>query len=103
MPRDREVVYLGRDNSMDFILKADGVAQSLSSVTRMELVISGVTYSSVTAGYFDWSGATTGFVAITLGQSSVLSPGTYDAELILYDASNDNGIFWGKIPLKVEG
>jgi len=103
MPADREVVYLGRDNSIDVILKADGTAQPLSSVTHMELVVSGVTFSSVTPDYFDWSGSTTGFVSITLGQSSVLTPGSYDSELIVYDTSNTSGIYWGEIPIRIKG
>lgn len=103
MATDREIVYLGRDNAIELILKANNEAQSLSSVTHMELVVSGVTYSSVTSGYFDWSGSTTGYVSLTFGQSATLSPGTYDAELIVYDGSNVNGIIWGEIPLRIKG
>ena len=33
-----EIVYKGRDNSNDLILKADGIAVDLSSVTKIELV-----------------------------------------------------------------
>lgn len=102
MTVNREIVYLGRDNTIDFILKADGEAQSLSAVTHMEMVISGVTYSSVTSGYFDWSGSTTGYVSVSLGQSSVTT-GVQTGRLIVYDSLNTNGILWGKVPLKVEG
>lgn len=34
-----EVVYLGHDNSIDRILKSDGVAVALTSVTRMTLTM----------------------------------------------------------------
>jgi len=100
---DREVIYIGRDNPNEFILTANDVAQNLSGVTHMELVISGVTYSSVTSGYFSWSGSTTGYVKLTFGNAPSLTPGNYDAELIVYDVSRTYGVLWGKIPLKIEG
>lgn len=105
----RETIYIGRNNSIELILKANNTAQSLSSVTHMEFVISGTTYSSVTAGYFDWqdrgtsSGSTTGWVSLTFGNAPGITPGTYTAELIVYDAGNTNGILWGEIPLRIRG
>ncbi len=34
----REMIFLGRDNTLDWQLQADGVAVDLSSVTRMKEV-----------------------------------------------------------------
>lgn len=99
----REIIYKGRNNTIDVILTSNGVAQSLSSVTHMELVVAGVTYSSSsTPAYFDWSGPTTGYVSISLGQSGV-TPQSAMGKLIIYDTSHTNGILWGKIPLRIEG
>ena len=100
---DREVIYLGRDNKIELILKADDAAQSLSGVTHMELIFSGVTFSSVTAGFFDFSGTTTGHLALTFGQATTLAPGSYNAELIVYDVSNTAGVLWSTIPILVKG
>ena len=100
---DKELIYLGRNNPIELILKANNVAQNLSGVTHMELVISGVTYSSVTTGYFSWSGSTIGYVKLTFGNAPGLSVGSYNAELIVYDVSHSYGVMWGKVPLKVEG
>jgi len=105
----REQIWIGRDNTIEIILKANGVAQSLSSVTHMEFVISGTTYSSVTSGYFDWesrgtgSGTTTGWTSLSFGGAPGLTPGTFDAELIVYDPANTSGIVWGELPLRIRG
>ena len=106
---NRETIWVGRDNTIELILKANNVAQALSSVTHMELVVSGVTYSSVTPGYFDWqnrvstSGTTTGWASLSFGGATNLTPGTYDCELIIYDAGNLQGIVWGEIPIRIKG
>lgn len=97
----REIIYLDRDNTIDLILKANSIAQSLLSITHMELIISGVTYSSVTPDLFDWAGVTPGYVSISLGHSAV-TKGIHIGKLIVYDTSHTSGILWGKIPIKVE-
>jgi len=107
MATHREVVWLGRDNTVDLILKADGSAHDLSSATTIEVVFSGVTLSSTTnSSWFDWTseGLTTGEVNLKLGSAgSSISPGTYDAELIVYDSDYTNGIMWGEVPIIVKG
>ena len=111
MATRREIIYLGRDNAIELILKAGDskTAQDLSGVTHMEAVFSGTTFSSVTSGYFDWqdrtvgSGTTTGWVKLTFGQATTLSPGAYKAELIVYDATWDDGLLWGTVPIRVKG
>jgi len=96
-----EIVYLGHDNTVDLLLKADGEAVDLSSVTRMTLDVDGTTIDSDESGdAFDWSGETTGKVVLALGAEE-LSNGRYTATLTVYDPSNTNGIVWGDFKLVV--
>lgn len=96
----RETVYLGKDNVIDLLLTADEVATNLSSVTRM--IISDSTCgviidSSVDEGVFDWS-AGDGKLTLTLGQEPV-APGTYTFSLVVYDATNSNGVVWDNVEI----
>jgi hypothetical protein len=98
-----EYVYKGNDNTNDFVLKADGAAVTLSGVVKMVLDFGSeiIVDSSVTAGVFDWSGGDGG-VILTLGGVTDLVVGSrYRPELIVYDATNTNGINWGKISVIV--
>ena len=106
----REVVYLGRDNAIDLGLKANNILQDLSGVSCVQVVFGGVTVSSATSSaLFDWqeraitSGTTTGWVRLMFGDMTSVSPGKYEAELIVYDVTNQDGIMWGTIPIKVSG
>jgi hypothetical protein len=107
MVMHREVVYLGRNNTIGLLLNADDEAFDMSSATTVEIVFSGTTISSTTnPGWFDWTSEslTTGQVNIALGSAgATLTAGTYDAELIVYDASNSEGIMWGEIPITIKG
>jgi hypothetical protein len=99
-----EFVYLGHDNSIDLILKADGTAVNLSSVTRMTLTL-GATLIDSDNGDTDpirWAkdGYVTGEVRFYLGDQSIAA-GNYQAALIVYDAVNDDGIAWGTISITV--
>ena len=97
-----ERTYVGHDNTIDLLLKADGVAQDLSEVTRMTLEVSTKTVDSDVSGdAFDWAPGTTGKVILTLGAEG-LSVGTWQATLTVYDGSNTNGIVWGTFNLIVE-
>ena len=90
-----ETVYLGYDNTVDLLLKADGEAQDLSSVTKMTLEVDETTIDSDTSpDAFDWAPGVTGKVILDLGAES-LSEGTYRATLTVYDPTNANGIVWG--------
>lgn len=103
MAVEREVIYLDKDNSIDLLLKSDGSAQDLSGVTHMEVVISGVTIHSKTSSTL-FSGVTssTGQLTLKLGSAGGLTSGSYQAELIVYDTSNSNGIVWGEIPILIK-
>jgi uncharacterized phiE125 gp8 family phage protein len=96
-----EHVYLGKDNAINLTLKSDGVAVDLASVTRMTLTMGTVTVDSDTsAGAFDWSGGN-GSLVLSLGGVSSLIEGIYDAELAIYDPSNEEGLIWGTIEIEV--
>ena len=97
-----ENVYDGHDNTIDLLLKADGAAEDLSSVTRMTLEVGSNTVDSDVSGdAFDWDTGTTGKVILTLGAEG-LTEGTYRATLTVYDADNANGIVWGTFILIVQ-
>jgi len=96
-----EIVYDGHDNTIDLLLKADGVAQDLSAVTRMTLEVSDTTIDSdVSGSAFDWDIGTTGKIILALGAES-LTAGTYIATLTVYDGDNTDGIVWGSFKLIV--
>jgi hypothetical protein len=102
----REIVYKGRDNTNDFILKASGAAVDLSGVTKMELIFPGVTEpvsSDSAPGVFDWSQGG-GKLMVSMGHISAIVIGqSYKARLVVYDADTPAGIFWGTITVVVKG
>lgn len=100
-----ETVYLGHDNSIDLILKADGVAISLAAVTAMTITFGTkkVESDNGDADPIRWNkpGYATGEVRLFLG-AEVITPGLYvAAPLIVYDASNDDGVVWTTIGINV--
>lgn len=96
-----EVLYNGRDNSIDLLLKVDGEAYDLSDVTKAELDVEGtVINSNGSPNAFDWDTDTTGKIILTLGGEG-LSEGFYTAELILYAPTFTNGVSWGFFKLRV--
>jgi len=94
-----EIVHNGHDNTIDLLLKADGVIISLSFVTKVDLVVDDtktITDSTPNTGPIIWDEAVTnqtGKMILALGDESI-PPGNYDAKLILYDSSNPDGIVW---------
>lgn len=105
----REIIYLGRDNTIDWQLQADGVAVDLSSVTRMTLQIGAVTLDSADDGNglgnpFYWtSGVPASGVAnlfLTLGGAE-LTAGFANARLTIYDPDHPNGLVWTQEPVNI--
>lgn len=92
-----EHVYLGRNNTIDLILKSDGVAQDLASVTRIVAVFGDVPVSSEDHenGDITWDidGYDTGEIRIAAGAAEITA-GTYSVAVIVYDPSNTDGIQW---------
>lgn len=104
-----EILYSDRDNSIDLLLKEDGAAQDLSSVSRMILSLG--TYvrdiSDFSESYaidyndyndaFDWDTGTQGKVIISPGAAAAalgIPAGKYTGFLIVYDPTNTDGIVW---------
>lgn len=103
----RELIYLGKGNTIDWQLQADGVAVDLASVTRMVAEVAGVTIDSADTGGnsqgnpFYWtSGVPSAGVAnlfLTLGEklaADSTAAGTYRLRLTIYDPDHSNGLVW---------
>jgi len=98
-----EVVYLGKDNTIDLLLKADGEAQDLSDTTRMTLGLDDTVIDSATSpDAFDWDTGTTGKLVLALGAEAI-DAGVYKrAVLVVYNADNPNGVVWGRLNIIVK-
>lgn len=101
-----EIVYLGHDNSIDLLLKADGTAQDLSAVTAATITIGEVTVTSDNGDTdpIRWakSGYATGEIRLYLGSENLVAAiEPYTAYLVIYDADNPNGIVWGYVLIRV--
>jgi len=101
---EREIVYSGHENSIDLVLKADGIAVALTSVTRMTLTLGTKLIDSDNGGAdpIRWiqSGYATGEIRLFLGDQTI-SAGNYQAPLVVYDLTNPDGVVWGRVPLTV--
>ncbi len=100
-----ETVYLGRDNTIDLLLKDEKGPVDLADVTKVDLVLSDtVTVSdSVPTDYpIQWSGTgATGKIIMQLGGEDIPA-GSYRARLIIYDPSNPDGIVWDELGIVVK-
>lgn len=104
-----ELVFLGHDNSIDLILKADGVAVDMTPATLMTITIGGVTITSDNgdADPIRWNkaGYDVGEVRLFLGSEAII-PGHYRATLVVYDTTNTDGVVWENaglfIPMEVK-
>ena len=100
---DREIIYLGRDNSIDVVLYQDGSPKNLTGVTDVKVYISGTTISSAASPtLFSGTTSTTGVISMKFGNAAGLSAAFYDAKMIVYHADYTNGILWGMIPVVVK-
>lgn len=94
-----EVIYKGRDNTIDLQLSSDSGIADLSGVTKIELVDSfGRTATISSADHSDWFDTTEGggILKISLGMADLSIGKSYTFEIILYDTDNTNGINWGQ-------
>lgn len=95
-----EIIWLGHDNTIDLLLKADGVAQDLASVTKITATFGStmITSEDHAAGAILWNndGYDTGEIRLDLGDQSI-DPGGYGVPIVVYDPSNTEGIVWGTI------
>lgn len=100
-----EIVYLGHDNSNEVILKQDGVAISLSGITKMTLTFGTKLISSVNAAdapiRWNKDGYGTGEVRFFLGGQTITAGDYHSVPLVVYDASYTNGLVWGLLDFSV--
>lgn len=101
-----ERVWIGRDNTVDLILKQNGTAVDLGGVNRMDLVLGAVTISSTSAstGIITWAqaGYATGEARIAVGHATAVNAGRFEGTLIVYDFASTMGIVWGdEVPLQI--
>ncbi len=99
MPTEKELVFLGRSNTNDFILKEDGVAVDLGGLTKIDLLFDDTTLvTNTTAAEYPikWDENETGEqgkIMCQLGDKNIAT-GARTAKLITYDASNPDGVVW---------
>ncbi len=100
-----EIAYLSHDNSIDLILKADGVGVDLSTMTSMTLTFGTkkITSGNLAADPIRWNqaGYAIGEIRIFL-EDQVITPAQYHAPLVVYDPTNADGIVWGEILIEVK-
>lgn len=102
----REIVYQGHSNSVDVILKSNGTAVDLAGTTAITLTFGTILINSTNnaTNHILWNqaGYAAGEVRIFLGEDTQISPGSYDAPLIIYNATAANGCVWGKVGLIIK-
>lgn len=103
-----EKLYLGRDNTVDLVLKADGVAVDLAAVTEIKATFDQVEIISTdpATGLIKWNqgGYDTGEIRLECAADSTLvaqGGGTWDVPIVVIDPSNALGIDWGTIRVEV--
>jgi hypothetical protein len=100
----REVVYLDHDNTSSLFLTERGEVTSLSSVTRVIITISGADYDSDVLGSTRiwWTEQEEYFkdhelydvLKFKLGDQAIPKGVYIDCRVIVFDASNPNGVVW---------
>jgi len=99
-----EIVYKGYDNVINLLLKKNGVAQDLSGVTKMELLLGDVMISSDNqdSDPIRWAkdGYSTGEVRLYLGPENI-ELDDYEASLTVFDEFYVDGLVWGKVKIYV--
>lgn len=98
------IVYLDRSDVFKKILKIDGTAEDLSSVSAILLVIGSTVIESENDATdpITWAkaGYDTGEVRFCLGGQTI-SEGQYNCPLIVKDSSYPNGRIWDYVPITV--
>lgn len=103
---NEEIIWLKRNNSIDFILYANDSAVDLTSVNKIQLALGtcNITSTDSTDGYIKWAlaGYSTGEIRIVAGAHTSLTTGNFEGTLIVFDPSNTAGIVWdNNIPIRI--
>lgn len=98
-------IYKGYDNTFTVQLEDVDEIKDLSAVSKVGILYKGTEYDSDTyPSSFDFvTNPTNGYITFKLGLISALEEGRDSrSELIVYDPSNVNGVFWGYLSLRVK-
>jgi hypothetical protein len=105
---NEELIWLGRDNTIDLVLYSNASAVDLTAVTEIRLALKNTTVviasTDNTTGIIRWGSTSwdTGEIRIVAGGSTLLTPGRYTATLVVFDPSNSSGVVWdNNIPIRV--
>lgn len=100
-----ERVWLNHDNTINLVLKEDGTAIDTSGLTKITVTLGGITFRSTNQSgdpiRWNQGGYETGEIRIDLGGQN-LSVGRHKATIVVYDATNIDGIVWGNLTIRVE-
>lgn len=109
-----EIIWLGRDNSIDLAFVADGLPVSADAMTRWYLKLTPVGGgtplefdSNTDPALFDNTetrtvrGQDVKILKVVLGGESIPA-GRYVARLVAYDASHPAGLVWGEFLTEVK-
>ena len=98
-----EVVYLGHDNTIDLVLKKNGVPDNLSTITKVEITIGATVINSVANPLaFDLSKIAIGTLVLKLGDQPIPSGNYSRCEIVVFDATRPGGLVWGAIGIIVK-
>jgi len=105
---DKEYLYLDHGNTIDLVLKADDVAQSLSAVTGIRVMFdqTSIYSNQASEGAIKWQSTSDtawelGEIRIDCSSHDILAQ-RYDVPIIVYDTSNPDGIVWDTVRIEVE-
>ena len=100
-----EIIYVGRDNKISLLLKADEVVVDLTAVTKVGLLFQENYYHSDSwPNAFNYATrATGGIIILDLAAITSLEAGRdKNAELLIYDNTNADGIVWETFDLWIK-
>ena len=96
----KEIVYLGKDNTVSLGLTNDSILIDHATITRVVLVLGNQTVDSASSpSLFDFT--LHDRLLLNLGASALL-PGSYIAQVTVYDSNYINGLNWGNFTLIVK-
>ena len=100
-----EYLWLNHDNTINLILKEDGSAIDTSGLTKITITIDSITFKSTNQSgdpiRWNQGGYDTGEIRIDLGDQNI-SEGRHKATLVVYDATNTDGIVWGSLTIRAQ-
>lgn len=112
----KEVIYLNRDNTIELGLMVDGAPTNASVVTRAVVTLTDddagtvIIDSDTDPTEFNlgttsrkFADLNTPILELIFGAHTIPARDDYTMTIVLYDATNTNGILWGEpIPVEVK-